>query len=426
MKLVDWLFIISIGSIWIMLFYNLLLSYFGYVKYSRIVQNKRKIDTNIKNVDNWPKVSILIPAHNEEKVIAKTVEAMLSLDYPEEKLEIIVINDNSNDSTGEILREYQKKTTKNLIIIDTKPPLGGKGKSNALNIGFGQSTGEYIVVYDADNTPNKMAIKYLVFTILSNDIYAAVVGKFRCINKNKSILTRFINIETLSFQWLAQGGRWYAFNLATIPGTNFILRRSIIEKIGGWDEKAIAEDTEISIRIYQMGYNICLMPIALTWEQEPETLKVWYKQRLRWVKGNLYVILKYLPQAFRQRSVKITMDIIYFFSTYFVFLTSVLVSDIIFILGLLDNIFGIEAFRISIIGNFNLIWLLAYIMFILQIAIVLSFEKGEGTIDNYLYVVAMYFTYCQLWIIVVVQGFYSRLKDKILKKEVKWYKTERF
>ncbi|WP_330401607.1 glycosyltransferase family 2 protein, partial [Clostridioides difficile] len=148
--------------------------------------------------------------------------------------------------------------------INTDSLTGGKGKSNALNIGYTISKGDFIAVYDADNTPDKNALRYLVQTIVMNDELGAVIGKFRTRNKNKNLLTKFINIETLSFQWMSQAGRWQLFNLCTIPGTNFILRRSIIEEIGGWDSKAIAEDTEISFRIYKLGYKIKLVPQSIT------------------------------------------------------------------------------------------------------------------------------------------------------------------
>ena len=128
-----------------------------------------------------------------------------------------------------------------------------RAKSNALNIGFKQSKGEYVVVYDADNTPEADALRYLVAEIESDDELGAVIGKFRTRNRNVNLLTRFINIETLSFQWMAQAGRWQLFKLCTIPGTNFIIRRSILDEIGGWDVRAMAEDTELSFRIYGMG-----------------------------------------------------------------------------------------------------------------------------------------------------------------------------
>ncbi|WXR62950.1 glycosyltransferase [Peptostreptococcaceae bacterium AGR-M142] len=426
MKTVDLLFLYSIISIWIMLIYQLILAFGGYAFYRKLYAKQESIDKGIEEFQNWPTVSLLIPAHNEEKVIEKTVRSILSMDYPKDKLEVIVINDNSSDKTGEILKKVQDSVEGNLKIITTTKENGGKGKSNALNIGFEESKGEIIGIYDADNTPNVKALKYLTYQIQTNEKYGAVIGKFRTRNKKRNPLTKFINIETLSFQWLSQGGRYFIFGFATIPGTNFVIRRSMIDKLGGWDIKAITEDTEVSIRIYLLGYEIGFMPLSITYEQEPETVRVWFKQRLRWVKGNLYVIHKYLFKVIRMKSYRIALDIFYFFSTYFIFLTSVLISDAIFLLGLIGNYFGSDMFNITVPGNFLVVWLLAYTLFILEISIVLYFEKGEGTFRNFVYTVLMYFTYCQLWIVLAVHAFISYIGDLIYKKEFKWVKTERF
>ena len=122
---------------------------------------------------------------------------------------------------------------------------------------------------------------------MEDEKIGAVIGKFRTRNRNASILSRFVNIETLSSQCMNQAGRYYFFKLCTIPGTNYVIRRSLIEQIGGWDTKALSEDTEISFRLYRMGYYIKQMPLAVTWEQEPHLLKGWVKQRTRWAQGPL-------------------------------------------------------------------------------------------------------------------------------------------
>ncbi len=94
-----------------------------------------------------------------------------------------------------------------------------------------QAKGSVIAIYDADNTPERGALRLLVAELLGNDRLAAVIGKFRTRNKEATILTRFINIETLSFQWMAQAGRQRLFRLCTIPGTNYVIRREILEKL---------------------------------------------------------------------------------------------------------------------------------------------------------------------------------------------------
>ncbi|MCA0825728.1 glycosyltransferase [Clostridioides difficile] len=411
----EYLFVFSLFSIWSLLLINIILAMGGYIFYFK------NFDKEIKEIDEYPMISILVPAHNEAKVIGRTVESLLLLNYPKSKMELIVINDNSSDNSKEILENIKDRYNNyNFTIINTDSLTGGKGKSNALNIGYTISKGDFIAVYDADNTPDKNALRYLVQTIVMNDELGAVIGKFRTRNKNKNLLTKFINIETLSFQWMSQAGRWQLFNLCTIPGTNFILRRSIIEEIGGWDSKAIAEDTEISFRIYKLGYKIKLVPQSITWEQEPETVKVWIKQRTRWAKGNIYVLMKYIKNIFKQGRNKIVFDIAYFFSVYFLFLTSVIISDILFVLSISKLV------EISIPINFFLIWILSYLLFIIEVSISLTIEKGEATIENIFIVAIMYFTYSQLWLFVAIKGMIEYLKDIIFKREVKWYKTERF
>lgn len=417
LEIINVLFIFSLISIWILLLINILLALNGYIYYLKVL----KSDINLIEDSNCPAVSIMIPAHNEEKVIYNTIRSLLLLNYPKDKYEIIVINDNSSDKTkDELERAKNDYDGNNLKVINTDKITGGKGKSNALNIGFNYSNGDYIAIYDADNTAEKNALKYLITRIHYDNSLGAVIGKFRTRNKKSSILTRFINIETLSFQWMSQGGRWNLFNLCTIPGTNFVIRRDIINKLGGWDTKAIAEDTEISFRIYKLGYKIAFMPLAVTWEQEPETVKVWFKQRTRWAKGNIYVISKYMKVLLSEKPSKVTFDIVYFFGVYFFFLFSVIISDILFCLSIFTDI------QISVSGNFTLLWILAYILFILEIYVTLAIEKGESTLDNLILVPIMYFTYCQLWLIVAINSLIQFIKDKLFKREVKWYKTERF
>ncbi|GAA0126120.1 glycosyltransferase family 2 protein [Clostridium sp. CTA-19] len=417
LTLIDYLFLYSLISIWLVLLINILLATNGYMYYMKI----NKIKIQLIEDKKCPFVSILVPAHNEEKVIYKTVRALLLLNYPKDKMELIVINDNSNDNTAEELKKAKKEFPNyNFTIITTDSITGGKGKSNALNLGYKKTKGEYIAVYDADNTTEKNALKYLITRIHNDKTLGAVIGKFRTRNRDRNVLTKFINIETLSFQWMAQAGRWNLLKLCTIPGTNFVIKKSILKRLGGWDEKAISEDTEISFRIYKIGYKIAFMPLAVTWEQEPETIRVWFKQRTRWAKGNIYVLNKYLIKIFKEKPSKILFDVIYFFLVYFLFLSSVLISDGIFILSIFTNL------KTSINGNLNILWILAYILFILEVAITLTMEKGQGTFKNIILIPIMYFTYCQMWLIVAVNSFIQYIKDIVLKREVKWYKTERF
>lgn len=388
----------------------------GYLHYLHYQKSEKEWQ---QNKTPFPKVSVLIPAHNEEVVIGKTLDAMCQLQYPTHLLEIIVINDNSNDRTGEIVEAYARRFPF-VSVIHTKPPYGGKGKSGALNIGFAQSTGEVICVYDADNTPEPDAIYWLAMGLQNDPKAGAVVGKFRVINANKNLLTRLINVETITFQWLAQAGRWFWFKMTTIPGTNFAIRRSILDELGGWDHKALSEDTELSFRVYNLGYYIRFFPSAITWEQEPENLKVWWRQRTRWARGNLYVIGKFLFQFFKLKNKKVGVDLLYFLFTYLLFFGGVMLSHAIFIVNLFVDLkltIGIVSYALLIIG---------FLLFVTEELLALSMEKNQLTIKNTAVVLIMYFTYSQMWLCLVVYATFLELKRVLFKQEVTWYKTKRF
>jgi len=406
------LFIFIVILIWFMIAYQLILTLAGYFHFIRSLREKKEID-NMKF--NFPMVSILIPAYNEEKVIRKTLEAMLRFDYPDKNYEVVVIDDGSTDQTGAIVKEFASRDNRVRLISIPKGE-GGKGKSHVLNIGFRQTTSDFIAVYDADNTPEPSALRYLMAQILLHDELGAVIGKFRTVNRQRNLLTRFINIETLSFQSILQAGRWKLFKLSTLPGTNFVVRRSLLEKLGGWDEEAITEDHELSIRIYMEGSKIKMIPYAITYEQEPETWEVWRKQRTRWVRGNNYVALKFFKKIPKFKNKLLAIEVLYLLSLYYVFFFAIVSSDIIFILSTLNLI------AIPLPGPYTAVWILAFILFILEILLALSYDR-EDNLKQIGLMILMYFTYCQLWIYIVAKALYL---DFIRREKQTWVKTIRF
>lgn len=366
-------------------------------------------------------VSILVPAHNESIVISRTVRALLRFDYPKEKYEIIVINDNSTDDTEQKLQAIQREfPDRRLMVVSTDNVVGGTGKSNALNIGFSLSKGSVIAIYDADNTPEPQALTILVENLMADPKRGAVIGKFRTRNRNATILTRFVNIETLAYQCMNQAGRYFYFKLCTIPGTNYVIRRSIIEEIGGWDPKALSEDTEISFRLYRMGYYIQHMPLAVTWEQEPHLLPVWFRQRTRWAKGNLYVLVKNFKYAFDPHAGKMRLDVIYYLIVYILMLSALVISDAVFFTGILG-------FTHVTLGGFStLLWVMAILVFVVNIMLTLVTEKNEFTLESAALALLMLFTYSKLWVFVVVKALWMSVSDAVVGKQVVWDKTVRY
>lgn len=415
MTLADYLSLFAMVSIWLLLGINIFLSVGGAIYYYRMARTDAHIP-----LKEYPFVSVMVPAHNEAAVLRRTVEALLRFDYPWDRYEIIVINDNSTDNTAQVLADLQKAhPDRFLVVVNTDKKVGGKGKSNALNIGYSVARGEVFAIYDADNTPERQALRLLVENLMVDDSLAAVIGKFRTRNRNASRLTRFVNIETLAHQCMNQAGRWFYFGLCTIPGTNFVIHRHIIEKIGGWDPNALSEDTEISFRIYRMGYRIKLLPQAVTWEQEPFRLDIWFKQRTRWAMGNLYVLMNNFKYVFDPKGGKMRLDVIYYSLVYVLMLTALVCSDTLFVLGVLGYT------HISLGGLSTLVWVMNCILFVCSVMLTLSTEKNEFTLESAFMVLLMLFTYAKLWVFVVLKAIYMTAKKMITKEGFTWYKTER-
>ena len=417
MSAADIISIYAIAAIWAMMALNVVLSVGGY----RYILKTNRTSGEVKCRRKDPFVSILVPAHNEALVLRRTLTALIDFDYPADRYEIIVANDNSSDQTVEIIGELQKKYPEHrLFCVSTDSVVGGTGKSNALNIAYSISKGSVIAIYDADNTPERKALRLLVENLMTDPKAAAVIGKFRTRNRNATLLTRFVNIETLMHQCMNQAGRYAFFRLCTIPGTNYVIRRSIVEKVGGWDVKALSEDTEISFRIYRMGYYIKMLPQAVTWEQEPQFLKQWFKQRVRWARGNLYVMVKNFKYTFDPKAGPMRLDIVYYVLTYGIMLSSLVASDIIFLGGILGVI------HVKLAGFSSLLWMMAILVFIANVMLTLSLEKNEFTLQSFGLVVLMLFTYAKLWVLVVVKAIWDSAGDAIFHREVKWDKTVRY
>jgi cellulose synthase/poly-beta-1,6-N-acetylglucosamine synthase-like glycosyltransferase len=410
---INYLFVISVILIWFMLGYQLLLFLLGFYYSRRSAQEKVQL---AKTPLSLPRISLIIPARNEALVIKKTLESILASEYPCDRLEVIVVNDGSTDKTEAIVNEHMRVDAR-VKLINIPLGLGGRGKSAALNIGLRHARHEIVGVYDADNQPEPDALKFLAEQLAQDASLGAVIGKFRALNKSENLLLRCLNIESLSFQWIVQAGRWMLLKVCTLPGTNFLVRKPILEQLRGWDEQALTEDAELTIRICAGGHRIKFVPYAVTWEQEPRTLRAWVRQRTRWVRGNNYVLRKFALRLFQLKPRIIGFELLYSISVYYVFFVAILLSDTLFLLCLSDLIF------IPVLGPYNQVWTVAVILFFMEILLALSREKGEDTPLNILLIFIMYFTYCQLWLVVVLKGFYD---DFILKRDMRWAKTERF
>lgn len=250
-----------------------------------------------------PKVSVLIPARNEENVIGRILQRMTELTYPKEKLEVIIINDASTDRTSEIAEEFAKKH-EYIEVLHRKPEEGGKGKPAALNHGFRHATGEIIYCFDADYYPQRDILENLTIYFADPKV-GAVQGRVTVLNEPNTLVTRLVALERIGGYRVDQLAR---DNLGLIPqfgGTVGGFRRGLIQFLGGWDADMLAEDTDLTFKTYLAGYKVRYANEAECYEEAVENWRSYWRQRCRWAKGHMQCAFRHLRPLVRSRNLRL-------------------------------------------------------------------------------------------------------------------------
>ncbi|MGV2805380.1 glycosyltransferase, partial [Clostridium perfringens] len=189
----DFFLVISIISIWIAVLESIIIMAGAIVFIHK--QSRQKL-VNPSNLEDFPTVSVMVPAHNEELVIQATVEHILQMNYPHHKMQVIVIADNCKDHTAERLKALEaneRYRDRDFLILERT---GTGGKSGALNDALKQAPGEWICVYDADAAPEKNALLFLTQKAMEQpERYGAVFGRNKARNRGQNFLSRCINLE---------------------------------------------------------------------------------------------------------------------------------------------------------------------------------------------------------------------------------------
>ena len=247
--------------------------------------------TTIKNTAYQPNISILIPARNEERVIGRILQRTTELTYPKNKIQIIVIDDASTDNTGKITEEYAR-AYKYIEVIHRKPMEGGRGKASALNAGFKHAKGEIIYCFDADYYPQRDILEKLTREFIDPKV-GAVQGRVTVLNEPYNLVTRLVALERIGGYRVDQQARDRLGLITQFGGTVGGFRRTLLESLGGWDESILAEDTELTFRVYLAGYKVRYVNNAECYEEAVESWQAYWKQRYRWTKGHMQTAFKH-------------------------------------------------------------------------------------------------------------------------------------
>lgn len=426
---------LTLLTIWIGLLTSLI-NLFGAAKFWLKHANVR---ARVTPLPSYPSVTIVVPAHNEELVIAQTTQAILNLNYPPAQVELLLYADNCSDQTAAMMHQVVDRpeyADRRVQIIERT---GSGGKAGVLNDALKLAQGEYLAVYDADAMPEEHALYFLIKQILRNpQRYVAAYGRNKTRNAEQNFLTRCINQEIIVTQRIRHIALWNLFGIGYIPGTNFAVETQAMRALGGWQDGALTEDTDLSFKLMLQDKQIALAYQSEAFQQEPERLKDYYFQRLRWAKGNYQVVFLNFRHLFDHSHWRVKLEEIYFISNFFWFNLAVLLSDGIFLLNLgamllslvtpggmvLPFTFGPDAYLLYQILLVN--WLLMILLYVLQINLGLATQFGQTSPGQLWLALVAYFTYGQVFIVLSIHALISLLVDRVTGRRVQWVKTKRF
>ncbi|HVH31075.1 MAG TPA: glycosyltransferase [bacterium] len=254
--------------------------------------HRRKHRRYPPSVGELPLVGVVVPAHNEAKVICQTVGAVLNSNYP--RFEVIVVDDGSTDGTYDLVVDTFRETPQ--VRPFTQP---NRGKGQALNFGISQTQAPIIVTIDADTIVRPETIDNLV-PPFANPRVGAVAGNAKVGNRRR-LLARWQALEYITTQNMERRAFALLNCITVVPGAVGAWRREAVLRAGGFTTRTIAEDADLTCAILRLGYIVDYAETAIGLTEAPETLRSFLKQRFRWMYGTLQAIWGHLDVAFRRR-----------------------------------------------------------------------------------------------------------------------------
>ena len=359
-----------------------------------------------------PPLTILIPAHNEEKFIKETLDAIKNLNYP--NFEVIVIDDNSSDKTSEIVEEYLKHENFHLIKL-----LINFGKAKALNIGFKFVKTDLVVVIDADTILKEDSLRYMAHHFNKIPRLAAVTGNPRVLNRT-NLLTYIQTAEFSSIISLIKRAQRAIGRIFTVSGAFTMYNKKIIEEVGGFSPCTATEDIDITWRLEKNFYNVFYEPRSIAFIRVPERVKELFRQRKRWALGGWHLIRKHKDLFLNLKYKRLFITFLEFLLAYIWSILFVVFT----LLWILNKLISYQGFTISPIPT----WYGAFISLIclsqFLVSSILDRKYDKDVFKYYFFVVWYPIIYWTLNPILVVLTMFDGLFGEIESKG-KWIPPDR-
>ena len=236
-----------------------------------------------------PRLSLIIPAHNEEKIIVRSIESALEADY--EDKEVIVVDDGSKDRTYEFALPYAQRGLIKLV----RREVASGSKAGALNYGLLFSSGEVIVTVDADTVLERGSLKEIVKPLSDNNI-SAVSGNVRVLGGENGADNLAVRLQAYEYVISLELGRRFNSAIGTllmISGAFGAFWKKYVTLIGEYDKDTITEDFDMTVKMRKLGKRLFFSEDAVCWTFAPETWRDWRRQRTRWSRGQMETLWKH-------------------------------------------------------------------------------------------------------------------------------------
>ncbi|MGY1732670.1 glycosyltransferase [Geodermatophilus sp. SYSU D01045] len=230
-----------------------------------------------------PPVAVLVGCKNEELVVDGMVSALLALDYPADRLTLVVVDDGSDDATGPKLDAWAAREPRLRVLH--RPPGAGGGKSGALNEALDLVDAEIVLVFDADHEPEPSSLRRLV-RHFRDPVVGAVMGRCVIRNGKDSSMAGVVFVDYLSGYLVNEYGRQALFELPAYGGANCAVRMSTLRALGGWNPETVTEDTDLTLRVLMAGQRVRYDVSAIDFEEAVVSAQRFWKQRYRWARGH--------------------------------------------------------------------------------------------------------------------------------------------
>lgn len=382
-----------------------------------LFKNRKTLFTYDLLNKNFPSLTLLIPAYNEEDNIAKTISSLLSCKYPKDKLEIIVIDDGSRDKTAEIVRQFPVK-------LISKP---NSGKADSLNCGIKEAKGDFIGVVDADSYPEEDALLKVMHCFKDPEV-AAVTSAVR-VGNTETFLGKLQSIEYTIIAW-ARKLLEHVNSVYVTPGPLSVYRANILKELNGFDTKVLTEDIELAWRILKnKNYKIKMCLASRIFTIVPNKLRAWWRQRLRWDIGGLQTVYKHKHVFFSAKYGMVGIFIAPFFTA--TFLLSLL-GFFIWAYLILRRLINTYLFTSTSLATdslvlqlrsiylspsvFTLFGILLFITYLTYLIIGLKMmDRTKVKIDKKINIPFYLFFYLPLYPLVFIHSIYLMLTNRIMK-----------